>query len=85
MSLTSNWNTWDELVQTAFSAVATTTIAVFEPSIPDSDRVIGHPLPAPPNNLMAFGSCSAPHPILRITGLGANSLNRTVRGLRNCF
>jgi hypothetical protein len=85
VSLTSNWNIWDEFVQMAFSTVASTTIAVFELSIPDSDRVIGHPLPAPPHNLTAFGSCSAPHPILRITGRRAHSLNRTVRGLRNCF
>lgn len=85
MSLTSNWNTWEELVQMAFSTVASTTTAVFEPSIPDSTRLIGHSLPAPPNNSTAFGSCSAPHPILRITGLRACSLIRTVRGLRNCF
>jgi hypothetical protein len=85
VSLSSNWTAMGRTRnRSAFTIVASTTLAVLELPGPESNRAIGHPLPAPPkSDGFRFVLCPSPDPAYN--WLRAFPLIRTVRGLRKCF
>jgi hypothetical protein len=76
MSPTHNWTITGRARSDWSSSVAWTTTAILSRAFPESTGRDWTFIAAPPKT-RAFGSCSAPHPSLTITGHRANPVNRT--------
>ena len=68
MSPTSNWTIGASSIGSAILLLASTTAAIPEPEFPESISFDWTLVAAPPEQREAFGSCSAPHPSLNLTG-----------------
>ena len=79
MSPTHNWTITGRARSDWPFSVASTTTAILRRVIPESTRRDWE-IHCRSAKTRAFGSCSAPHPSLKITGHRANPVNRTVRG-----